>query len=92
MFASSPRLTAGEVETKLRPIVRDRYAANQTALRAAERILDGFKDWIDASHNYRHEPGVQEPAQPPPDLAIFAISNGASFLRWLVDIDQDSLG
>jgi hypothetical protein len=87
MFPASPRLTANEIETRLAPVVRNRYADDATALRAAERLLASFKDWVDASHNYRHEPGSEEPIEPPLEVAILAISNGAAFIRWLLELD-----
>ncbi|MFX5689069.1 hypothetical protein ABTD94_21875, partial [Acinetobacter baumannii] len=59
-----------------------------TAMRAANKQLASFRDWIDSSHNYRHEQGSEEPVQPPIDLAILAISNGTAFLRWLIHLDQ----
>ncbi len=70
------------------PLVQKLYGADAVALRAANKQVASFKDWVDASHNYRHEQGSEEPVQPPIDLAILAISNGTSFLRWLIAIDQ----
>jgi hypothetical protein len=61
-----------------------------TGQRAAQKTLDGFKAWVDASRKYRHQPG-DEPDQPPADVAILAISHGASLLRWLAGLDEDQL-
>lgn len=88
MFPSATQLNAGAVETNLTPVVQRLYGSDVVALRAAIKQLASFKDWVDASHNYRHEPGSEEPVQPPIDLAVLAISNGTSFLRWLIAIDQ----
>jgi hypothetical protein len=42
----------------------------------------------DQARNCRHQPGaVVDPAQPPADMAILAISQGAAFLRWLAGLD-----
>ena len=90
MFPASPRLTSTEVETRLRPVLRRVYAADATGLRAAQALASSFRDWVDATHNYRHEPGSEEPAEPPLAVAILAISNGAAFLRWLVELDQQT--
>jgi hypothetical protein len=90
MFSSAPQLNSAAVETHLSPLVQKLYAADPAAQRAAMRQLASLKDWVDASHNYRHEPGSEEPVQPPLDLAILAISNGTSFLRWLIGLDQAS--
>lgn len=90
MFPTAPQLNAGAVEAHLAPVMQKVYGSDAVALRAANKQLASFKGWIDASHNYRHEPGSEEPVQPPIDLAIVAISNGASFLRWLIALDQRS--
>jgi hypothetical protein len=66
------------------------YAGDAVALRAAMKQLASFKDWVDASHNYRHEQGSEEPVQPPIDLAVLAVSNGAAYIRWLVALDNDA--
>lgn len=88
MFSSATQLSAGAVEANLAPVIQKLYGADAVALRAAIKQLASFKDWVDASHNYRHEPGSEEPVQPPIDLAVLAISNGTSFLRWLIVLDQ----
>jgi hypothetical protein len=83
------RLTAEDIERRLRPLVQRTYAADPAALRAANKMLAGFRDWVDASHVYRHQPGATEPAQPPADIAVLAISHGASLLRWLAGLDEE---
>jgi hypothetical protein len=85
----APRLTAAAIEDRLAPRIQQRYASDAVALRAAARMVNSFKEWVESSHNYRHEQGQQEPAQPPLDVAIAAISIGASILRWLAEIDRD---
>jgi len=91
MFPSATQLNAGAVETNLPRLIQKLYSSDPVALRAANKLLASFKDWVDASHNYRHEPGSEEPVQPPIDLAVLAISAGTAFLRWLIFIDQASL-
>jgi hypothetical protein len=82
------RLTADEIDRRLRPVVRDAYEGDATAQQAALGMLASFKEWVEASHNYVHKPGVAEPAQPPADVAILAISHGAALLRWLAGLDE----
>jgi hypothetical protein len=91
MFSSAHQLNSSAVETNLTPLVQKLYGADIVAVRAAIKQIASLKDWVDASHNYRHEPGSEEPIQPPIDLAILAISNGTSFLRWLIGLDQSTL-
>jgi hypothetical protein len=83
------RLSADEVERHLRPVVQRVYEDDATAQRAAQRMVTGLKEWVEASHYYRHQPGAAEPAQPPADVAILAISHGASLLRWLAGLDEE---
>jgi hypothetical protein len=91
MFASVPQLNTAAVEANLTSVVQKLYQGDATAQRAANKQVAAFKDWVDASHNYRHEAGSEEPVQPPIDLAVLAISNGTAYLRWLIAIDQASL-
>jgi hypothetical protein len=89
MFPAASRLTAREIQDRLVPIIQQRYAGDATALRAATRLANSLKEWVDASHNYRHEQEQEEPLQPPLDSAVFAISMGTSVLRWLAEMDRD---
>ena len=91
MFRSATQLNTSAAEANLAPLIQKLYERDPVALRAASKQLASFKDWVDASHNYRHEPGSEEPVQPPIDLAILAISNGTAFLRWLITLDQANL-
>ena len=92
MFQSAPQLNAGAIEANLTGLIQKLYGPDAVALRAANKQLASFKDWVDSSHNYRHEPGSAETVQPPIDLAVLAISNGTAFLRWLIVLDQANGG
>jgi hypothetical protein len=83
------RLTAEDIDRRLRPVVQRAYDGDAAAQRAALRMVASFRDWVEASHLYRHQPGAAEPAQPPADVAVLAISVGASLLRWLAGLDED---
>ena len=89
MFPGSPRLTAKEAE-KLQPLIQRLHPADATALRASDKMLDAFKEWIEAAHFYRHDPGKEEVAQPPLTLAVYVCSVGASHLRWLAELDAST--
>ncbi len=91
MFPLAPRLAKDTVATYLRPLLQSRHNEDQTAQRAAGKAVQSFQEWIDTMHFYRHEPGSEEPAQPPLSLAILTISQGANWLRWLAEIDQEAL-
>jgi len=83
------RLTEDEIDRCLGPLVQRTYDGDAAAQDAALRMLSGFREWVEASRNYRHQPGtLADPAQPPADLAILAISHGAALLRWLAGLDE----
>jgi hypothetical protein len=86
MFPNSPRLTAGEV-SKLEEHVKAIYSNDNVARTAALKLLKSVQDWIESAHFYRHEQGQEEPTQPPLDLTIHIVSVGASFIRWLAELD-----
>jgi hypothetical protein len=88
MFPSAPQLNADRIRDDLGPLVQRVYAQDAVGRRAAAKLLAAFSDWVDGAHFYRHEQGAEEPAQPPSDVAILAISHGAGLLRWLVGLDQ----
>jgi hypothetical protein len=87
LITSKDRLGASEADD-LGPIIEKLYAADDTARRSARKMLASLKDWIDAAHFYRHEPGTEDVAQPPLPLAVYLVSTGASHLRWLAEIDS----
>jgi hypothetical protein len=83
------RLGAAEIERQLRPVVLARYtnaARNSTGL-----LLKSFAEWVNAAHQYRHAQGTEQPNPPPIELAILSVGSAASFLRWLIDLDQKEL-
>ena len=80
------RLTTDEIERRLKPLVDRAYADDPAAQKAAQRMLVGFKEWVEASQKYRHQPGAVEPPHPPADIAVLSISYGASMLRWLAGL------
>jgi hypothetical protein len=82
------RLSVDEIDRRLRPLVRRVYEGDAAAQGAAQRMLLGFQEWVEASDVYRHQPGAAEHAEPPADIAILAISQGASLLRWLAGLDE----
>jgi len=87
LITSKDRLGAREAED-LRPIIDKLYAADATARNSASKMLASLKDWIDAAHFYRHEPGTEDVAQPPLALAVYLVGTGASHLRWLAELDN----
>ena len=75
------RLMPNEVDKHLKRLVLERYAGNQPAIDAGRLLLDGMKNWINASQPYRHGQEQQEPAEPPADFVVAHLSAGATYLR-----------
>jgi hypothetical protein len=91
MFPKADRLVAGNVRDHLLPEGNFR---TQSAITAAKEMANSFAKWVAACQQYRHAPGEnhegeENTAAPPLDLAIVMMSNGASFLRWLIAQDKD---
>jgi hypothetical protein len=90
--ASGKSLDSGFIKAELEPRIQRLYANDPVAKRSGAKAAQSFADWVDAAHPYRHGHGVEEPIAPPLELAVLLISQGASFIRWLVDLDQRLLG
>jgi hypothetical protein len=88
MCPSAPRLTVSEIDKNLVPYLQSTFVDDATAAGATSKLLASFKGWVDAAHFYRHEPGREEIAQPPLTLAINLVGLGASYIRWLAEIDS----
>jgi len=87
MFGTA-RLDVRSANDKIGRLLQTIYADHPTMQRSSAQVLKSFGGWIDAAHHYRHEEGAEEPSQPDEGLAIVLISEGMSFVRWLVAIDK----
>jgi hypothetical protein len=83
---SGKGLDSGFVRTVLEPEIRKRYT-EAVAQRSILKSAQSFADWIDSVHPYRHGHEAEEPIAPPMELAVLIVSQGASFIRWLVELD-----
>lgn len=81
---SSSRLDAGEI-AKLKGKLRGFSGPELDALKL---MLSAAADYSNASHQYRHAPGSEDPQPASLDTAVFMLSQGTSILRWLVAFDQ----
>jgi hypothetical protein len=92
MYSDAHRLSGSDVDKYLKPAIDQQFAKERIARQAAHKLAASLKDWIDAAHFYRHEPGAEDPAQPPFQLTVLIVSQGAAFLRWLADLDGQRAG
>lgn len=80
------RLNSHGVQKILKPKVQEKLAEKSVELKATEHMLDGFCDWIDAGHMYRHGQKTEATEPPSIDFAVMFISQGASYLRFLLQL------
>lgn len=85
---SADRLTAKLVSGEIKSKILSGYPDDPVARRAVGRVIDGFADWVDGMHHYRHGQGDEAPVVPPLSFAIYAMSSGAAFIRWLVQVEN----
>lgn len=71
---------------RLKPLFQETHESNPVEITATDHLLDGFCDWLDAGHMYRHGQNVEEPAPPSLDFAVLFVSQGASYLRTLLSL------
>lgn len=81
-------LGAKELEA-IRPLIAQRYNADEQARNAASKLVSSFADWIDAAHFYRHGQKAEEKSKPPEELAVLLVAQIAAFIRWLASIARD---
>jgi hypothetical protein len=82
------RMTDDEIERHLLPLVQKAYRGDASAQAAARAMTNSFRSWVEAANAYRHQPGAVDVAAPPSDIAILAISAGATFVRWLMGLNE----
>jgi hypothetical protein len=88
MVPGITRLNKSVVQKDLKEIALKKYIHDEVAARTVGIIFNGFSEWVDALHNYRHGQGKEEPVEPPLEFAVYVLSSGASFLRWLIEMDE----
>jgi hypothetical protein len=91
MFPKETRLTASAARRQLHPVVQRIYGGDPPALTSASKMVASFSEWVDGAHPYRHEHG-EEVAQPPLELAVNLLSLGITNVRWLAELDAQSMG
>lgn len=86
-YPSAHQLGVAEMNKYLKAAVDQRYDGQKPALYAAQKQLRQFLDWVEGAHFYRHEPGTEEPSQPPLELAVHYVTAGTAWLRWMHGFD-----
>jgi len=89
IFPKADRIGEAELRKYLEPALQRMRAADSPALSASIKLSNSLADWVNAAHWYRHGQGAEEPIEPPLALVVTVMSMGASYLRWLVDLDVE---
>jgi hypothetical protein len=84
-ITGAPRIGASELTKEMRPKVVALHTG--PAANASSQLLESLAKWVNAAHQYRHDPGHPDPAPPPLDVAVVMMASGAAFLRWLATLD-----
>lgn len=85
-YPEQSRLAGWAVKKFIGPKLDQIYEQGSNKHELAKKQLEGFAQWVDGAHYYRHEEGRPAPSQPPEELYILAVSEGFAFVRWLVDL------
>lgn len=59
---------------------------NSAAKTSSAKSVQGFKEWVDGCHPYRHASGEQLPTEPGEEHVILMLSLGFGYLRWLARV------
>ena len=84
---SVSRLGDAEIKKKLTPLIEATYSGR--AKDSAKLLLESFCKYVNAAHIYRHADSEKEPTPPPMALAVLFLTQGGSFLRWLIDFRDE---
>lgn len=89
MVPTTKNLNRWVVENPLKEKCVKLYETEPTAKTVVAGLFDGFADWVHVLHNYRHGQPSEQPVAPAIEVAIYVLSSGSGFLRWLVGINSD---
>jgi hypothetical protein len=82
------RLGTDEVDKFLAPMLAQHYVTDDPAKHSASLLAKSFRQWVASAHFQRHGQPVEEPYQPPPEIALTLLSQGTAFVRWLAELDR----
>ncbi len=82
-------LDEGMVKKRIKPMVARIYGAEDASAQSfGEQTVEAFIKWVNAGHRYRHGPKTEEPHDPPLELTVSFLSQGAAHIRFLIDVDR----
>lgn len=82
------RLGVDEISKFLKPKAEKVYGKDPIAKQSTSLLIKSMTDWVSAVHFYRHGQAVEEPSPPPIEICIVIISQAATYLRWMIEIEE----
>jgi hypothetical protein len=76
------------LENSLKELAKKHLASDQTEADVISEMFEGFGQWVNSIHKYRHGQKEIECVQPSEDLTIYILSSGTSFLRFLLKLRE----
>jgi hypothetical protein len=80
--------TLGQALSKLEGFINKIYENEKVGLAASKDMIESLKNWNKSCHNYRHGKDADKINNPSEEYTILMLSQGASYIRWLLDIEQ----
>jgi hypothetical protein len=86
LYPGTTILGSAEAIRKLRPAIEAHFDGPERSTNL--QLLEAFKKWVDSMQTYRHGHGLPNPEKPSISTAVLSSSIGASYIRWLIDLDS----
>lgn len=77
-----------EAIPKLDNILNEVYKKDKVLLDASKAVKKSLKEWNISCHQYRHGKDADKINNPSDEYTILMLSQGASYIRWLLDVEQ----
>lgn len=76
-----------EVNNRIKPICEN-LIQDEDERNFVKLMISSMADWVNAHHIYRHGQSKEKHTPPTLESAIFSLSMGSSYLRFMLQIDQ----
>ena len=73
---------------KLKNVIEKAYKDDKIIIDASKQMVESLRQWNSSCHQYRHGQKTTKPNQPTDEYTILMLSQGASYIRWLLDIEK----
>lgn len=87
MFDGAERLSAHVIDNRFTEALLELYPEERDNAPLL-RLKDSFKEWVGGAHYFRHGQPDEDVREPALTTTILMVSAGASYLRWLAELDE----